>query len=433
MNQSVYAERRRRLMAAMGQGVAIVPTAPEAVRNGDAHYPYRFDSSFYYLTGFAEPEAVLVLDATQGKSVLFCRDKNPEREIWDGFRHGPQGAREGFGFDEAYTVEELDQRMPELLGNQPVLYQGFGRDAAFDARVSGWLNAVRAKTRTGISAPATLTDVNRLIDEMRLFKDAHEADLLREAGRISAAGHVAAMRATRPGRFEYQVEAEILSVFGRYGARYPSYESIVAGGANACVLHYVGNQCELRDGELLLIDAGCEYRGYAGDISRTFPVNGRFSPAQKAVYEVVLEAQLAAIARFRPGARWNEAADASLAVLVRGLIDLGLLQGSVEANIESEAYRQFYMHRIGHWLGLDVHDVGDYKQAGEWRTYQPGMVTTVEPGLYIRPADNVPAEFHNIGIRIEDDVLITESGCEVLTAGVPKTVADIEALMAEGR
>ncbi|MCG8992322.1 Xaa-Pro aminopeptidase [Laribacter hongkongensis] len=433
IDNRIYASRRQRLMGELGDGIAILPTAPELVRNGDAHYAYRFDSSFYYLTGFAEPEAVLVLDATAGKSVLFCRDKDIEREIWNGYRFGPEGAKETFGFDEAYSISEFDERLPDLLADRHTLHMGFGRDAAFDARVNVALNALRARFRTGVTAPTVLRDVQAVVHNMRLFKDDSEIALMREAGRISAEAHVAAMRAARPGRFEYQLEAEILRTFCTNGARTPSYESIVAGGGNACVLHYVSNQDVLKDGDLVLIDAGCEYQGYAGDITRTFPVNGRFSAAQRDVYDVVLAAELAAIAAVRPGARWNDPADAALRVLVQGLIDLGLLSGSLDGNIESEAYKQFYMHRIGHWLGLDVHDCGDYKVDGQWREYRPGMVTTVEPGLYLRPADNVPEAFWNIGIRIEDDVLCTAEGHEILTAGVPKSVADIEALMAEGR
>lgn len=423
--------RRERLIRSLGDGIAILPTAPEQHRNGDAHYPYRFDSSFYYLTGFAEPEAVLVLDASNGRSVLFCREKNLEREIWDGFRHGPEGAREAFGFDEAWPIDEFDARLPDLLANRDTLHYGFGRDAAFDTRINAALNTVRARFRTGVTAPTVLKDVHALVHEMRLVKDEHEIALMREAARLSAAGHVAAMRAARPGRHEYQVEAEILRTFIAGGARYPSFESIVAGGANATTLHYVGNGSVLRDGDLLLIDAGCEYQGYAGDISRTFPVNGTFSGPQRDLYQVVLASNQAAIDALAPGVRWNVPADAALAVQVRGLIDLGLLQGSVDGNIESEAYRQFYMHRIGHWLGIDVHDVGDYKIDGEWREYRPGMVTTVEPGLYVRPADNVPEAFWNIGIRIEDDVLLTASGHEVLSGDVPKSVEAVEALLAE--
>ena len=424
-----HAERRTRLMQQMGEGIAILPTAPEVVRNADSHYPYRADSHFLYLTGFAEPEAVLVLDAGAGKSILFCREKNLEREVWEGFRFGPDGAREAFGFDEAYPVGELDARLPDLLSGQKSLWWNVGRNAGFDVRVNGWLDAVRQRYSSGEQPPALYHDLLVLLDEMRMFKDAGERATLRRAGQISAQGHIQAMRATRPGMMEYQVEAEILHTFIRNGARYPSYESIVAGGANACTLHYAANNARLNDGDLLLIDAGCELNGYAGDITRTFPVNGKFSPAQRDVYEIVLAAELAGIAAVKPGALWNEPGDAALRILVQGMLDLKLLSGSVDGVIESGAFRQFYMHGIGHMIGLDVHDVGQRKQGGQWRTYQPGMCTTIEPGLYIRPAPNVPPALQNIGIRIEDDVLVTETGHEVYTADVPKEIDAIEILM----
>jgi Xaa-Pro aminopeptidase len=424
-----HAERRTRLMQQMGEGIAILPTAPEVVRNADSHYPYRADSHFLYLTGFSEPEAVLVLDAATGKSILFCRDKNIEREVWEGFRFGPDGAREAFGFDEAYAISELDVRLPDLLSGQKSLWWNVGRNAGFDVRVNGWLDAVRQRYRSGEQPPARYHDLLVLLDEMRMVKDAGERATLRRAGQISAQGHLQAMRATRPGMMEYQVEAEILHTFIRNGARYPSYESIVAGGANACTLHYAANNARLNDGDLLLIDAGCELNGYAGDITRTFPVNGKFSPAQRDVYQIVLAAELAGIAAVKPGALWNAPGDAALAVLVQGMLDLKLLRGSVDGVIESGAFRQFYMHGIGHMIGLDVHDVGQRKLGGQWRSYQPGMCTTIEPGLYIRPADNVPPALHNIGIRIEDDVLVTEGGHEVYTADVPKEIDAIEILM----
>lgn len=424
-----HAARRTRLMQQMGEGIAILPTAPEVVRNADSHYPYRADSHFLYLTGFAEPEAVLVLDALLGKSILFCREKNDEREVWEGFRFGPDGAREAFGFDEAYPVSELDARLPDLLSGQKALWWNVGRDAGFDVRVNGWLQSVRQRYRSGEQPPARYHDLLQPLDEMRMFKDAGEQATLRRAGQISAQGHIQAMRATRPGMMEYQVEAEILHSFIRQGARYPAYESIVAGGANACTLHYVANNARLNDGDLLLIDAGCELNGYAGDITRTFPVNGKFSPAQRDVYQIVLAAELAGIAAVKPGAPWNAPGDAALQVLVQGMLDLRLLRGSVDGVIESGAFRQFYMHGIGHMVGLDVHDVGQRKQGGQWRSYQPGMCTTIEPGLYIRPADNVPPALHNIGIRIEDDVLVTEDGHEVYTADVPKEIDAIEILM----
>lgn len=428
-----FQARRRRLLATMqaaGGGVAIIPTAPEHLRNRDTHYGYRFDSYFYYLTGFREPEAVLVLVAGDTpRSLLFCRTKDMEREIWDGYRFGPDAAREAFGFDAAHPIAELDEQLGTLFANQPAIFHSMGYEAAWDTRVTDALNRVRAQARTGCQAPGQIRDVRSLIDEMRLIKDASEIATMRRAADISGGAHRRAMQATRPGIHEYEIEAELIHEFRRHGSQAPAYGSIVAGGANACVLHYVENDGLLRDGDLLLIDAGCELDGYASDITRTFPVNGRFSGPQKATYELVLAAQAAAIAATRPGAGWNDPHDAATRVLAQGFIDLGLLQGSLDGVLESGSYRQFYMHRTGHWLGLDVHDAGEYKIRGEWRPLVPGNVLTVEPGCYIRPADGVPEAFWNIGIRIEDDALVTESGCDILTASTPKSVADIEALM----
>ena len=431
MNTAPYIRRRARLAQRIGKGVAIVPTAPERARNRDAHYPYRYDSYFYHLTGFVEPEAVMVVVAGDSpRHLLFCREKNEEREIWDGFRHGPAAAKETFAFDETYTIDQLDKVMPDLLADQPAVYAHLGGDSAWDARVLGWVNAVRARARTGVAAPRDIADIHTLLDEMRLIKDADELATMRRAAAISTGAHVRAMRAARAGGTEFQIEAELLHEFRRLGAQSPAYTSIVASGANACVLHYVANDATLKDGDLLLIDAGCELDGYASDITRTFPVNGRFSAPQKAVYELVLAAQAAAIAEVKAGNTWNAPHDAAVAVLAQGFIDLKLLTGSLAEVLEKETYRQFYMHRTGHWLGLDVHDAGDYKRDGQWRALQPGMVLTVEPGCYIRPGAGVPAEFAHIGVRIEDDVVVTAGGCEILTAAAPKTVSDIEALMA---
>ena len=431
---SHYAARRRRLINAMGEGVAVVATAPERVRNRDTHFPYRFDSHFYYLSGFPEPEAVVVLVAGDApRSLLFCREKNEERETWEGFRYGPGAARERFGFDEAHPISALDEKLAGLLENQPALFYPLGADAEWDARAIRWLNMVRLKVRAGIAAPERVHDVRGLIDEMRLLKDAQEARLMRRAARIAAAAHRRAMQATRPGRNEYEIEAELLYEFRRNGAQFPAYSPIVAGGANACVLHYVFNDAVLREGDLLLIDAGCELDGYASDITRTFPVSGRFSGAQRAAYDIVLAAQAAAIAKVRPGNGWNEPHDAAVRVLAQGMRDLKLLQGSLDEILEKETYKRFYMHRTGHWLGLDVHDAGEYKRAGSWRALAPGNALTVEPGLYIRAADDVPQDLRNIGIRIEDDVLVTEAGCEVITAEAPKALADVEALMRDAR
>jgi Xaa-Pro aminopeptidase len=431
MNTAPYLRRRAQLAQLIGKGVAIVPTAPERTRNRDAHYLYRYDSYFYHLTGFTEPQAVVVIVAGhKARSLLFCREKNEEREIWDGFRFGPAAAKELFAFDEAYCMDELDKRMPDLLADQPAAYAHLGADSAWDSRVLGWLNEVRARARTGVSAPRDITDVHTLLDDLRLVKDDDELATMRRAAAISTGAHVRAMRAVRAGIAEYQIEAELLHEFRRHGAQSPAYTSIVASGANACVLHYVSNDATLKDGDLILIDAGCELDGYASDITRTFPVNGRFSAPQKAVYELVLAAQAAAINEVKAGNSWNAPHDAAVKVLAQGFIDLKLLSGTLAEALEKETYRKFYMHRTGHWLGLDVHDAGDYKRDGLWRTLRPGMVLTVEPGCYIRPAEGVPAEFANIGVRIEDDVVVTRAGCEILTLAAPKAVSDIEALMA---
>ncbi|MFN3750628.1 MAG: aminopeptidase P N-terminal domain-containing protein [Thiobacillus sp.] len=429
LDAAIHRARRERVLNEMGEGVMVIATAPEVPRNRDTHYPYRHDSYFYWLTGFAEPEAVMVLVGGKApRHVLFCREKNEEREIWDGFRYGPAAAREVFAFDEAFAFDRLDAELPKLLENQPQLATIIGRDPAWDTRVMGWLNAVRAKARSGVRAPHLLADARVWLDEMRLIKDAHELALMRRAAEISTRAHGIAMRATRPGRHEYEIEAELLCAFRSGGAEAPAYNSIVASGANACVLHYVFNDKPLNDGDLLLIDAAAEFRSYAADITRTFPVNGRFSAAQKDAYEVVLAAQTAAIAAVRLGNCWNDPHEAAVRVLTQGMVDLGLLVGDVDSLIESKAYERFYMHRTGHWLGMDVHDAGEYKLGGEWRPLLPGMTLTVEPGLYIRPADDVPKALWNTGIRIEDDVAVTETGCEVLTSP-PKTVAEIEAWM----
>ncbi len=432
-----FRTRRARLlerMQAAGGGVAILPTAPERARNRDTHYPYRHDSYFYYLSGFREPEAVVVLVAgAEPKQILFCREKNEEREIWDGYRYGPEAARETFGFDEAWTVGDLERRLPDYLADQPVLWSGLGYDNDWDAKVMLALNAVRANARSGVTPPHSVRDLRAELDEMRLIKDASELATMRRAAQISAAAHCRAMRAARPGRFEYELEAELLHAFRAAGSQYPAYPSIVASGANACVLHYVDNDHRMTDGELLLIDAGCELDGYASDITRSFPVNGQFSAAQREVYELVLAAQHAARAEIRPGAHWNQPHDAAVKVLAQGLLDLGLLKGSLDAVLEKGDYRRFYMHRTGHWLGMDVHDAGEYKLGGDWRALVEGMVLTVEPGCYIRPAADVPEAFWNIGVRIEDDAIVTADGCEFISEDVPKTVADIEALMRDGR
>jgi Xaa-Pro aminopeptidase len=381
---NIYAQRRALLLTHMQRGIAIIPTAPEVARNADSHYAYRHGSNFYYLTGFTEPEALLVLIAGDAPlSILFCREKNLEREIWDGHRVGPDAVPGQFGFDAAYSIAQLDDKLAELMCNQPALFYPLGGDAAWDQRILKLRSTVQEKVRSGIRAPDEIRDARALLNEMRLFKDGHELGIMRRAAAISTTAHKRAMQFTRPGQFEYQVEAELLHEFCRQGARNPAYTSIVAGGANACVLHYVGNNAQLRDGDLLLIDAGCELDGYASDITRTFPVNGKFSAAQKDVYEIVLAAQAAAIAAAQPNQTWIAPHNAALRVLAQGFIDLKLCHGSVDEVLENESYKKFYMHRTGHWLGMDVHDVGDYKIGDNWRTLQPGMVLTVEPGCYI--------------------------------------------------
>jgi len=430
-NLKEFQQRRANLIKKMGDGIAFIPTSPEVIRNRDSHYPYRFDSYFYYLAGFTEPESVLVIIAgKKNKSILFCRDKDMEREIWDGFRYGPEKAKEKFGFDEAYSINQLNDHMPKLLGNQAKLFYSLGTDSRWDAQVTGWLNEVRDLARTGVSVPAEIVDVRQLIDTMRLVKSPYEQDLMRRSANIAAGAHNRAIKFTKPNKIEYEIEAEFLHEFYRKGAQSPAYSSIVAGGANACTLHYNANNCMLNEGDLLLIDAGCELNGYASDITRTFPINGKFSAAQKDLYELVLNAQHAAIEVAKSGKPWNAPHEAALDVLAQGFVDFKLCKGSRTEVLETHAYRQFYMHRTGHWLGLDVHDAGEYKdKAGNWTLLEAGNTLTVEPGCYVRPADNVPKHFWNIGIRIEDDVLITKTGNEVLTKNAVKSVAEIEALM----
>lgn len=443
---TAFSARRTKLleqMRAKGGGVAIIATAPEAMRNSDVEYPYRHDSYFYYLSGFGEPEAVVVLVAGETmRSILFCREKDVEREIWDGFRYGPEAAKEAFGFDAAFPIAILETELPKLLANIPALYYGVG--GMLDSKVQAWLAAVRAQARSGVKAPASIHDLHPLLNEMRLFKDASEITSMKKAAAISTSAHARAMRFSRAGQTEYQVEAELLHEFRRHGSDFPAYTSIVATGSNACVLHYRAGASVLKDGDLVLIDAGCEFDSYASDITRTYPVNGKFSAPQKAMYELVLAAQDAALQTIKPGQRFNDAHDAAVHVLAQGMLDHGLLDkskhGKVDDVIASGAYRQFYMHKTGHWIGMDVHDVGDYREAEDApgqerpsRILRPGMVTTVEPGIYIRPAAGVPEQFWNIGIRIEDDVLVTADGHENLTLAAPKTVAEIEALMRDAQ
>jgi len=429
-----FARRRKQLMAQMeSNSIAIVPAAPERVRSRDTEYLYRQDSDFYYLSGFVEPEAVLVLipGREHGEYVMFCREKDREREIWDGYRQGPDGVCKNLGADDAFPIDDIDEILPGLIEGRERVYYAMGKDADFDHQVMSWVNSIRAKVRSGATPPGEFLDLDHYLHDMRLYKSDAEVAVMREAGEISARAHVRAMQACKAGVFEYQLEADILHEFARSGARNPAYNSIVGGGDNACILHYVENQDELNDGDLVLIDAGCELEYYAADITRTFPVNGTFSKEQKALYQLTLDAQQAAIDVIKPGNHWNEPHEASVRTITAGLLELGLLQGELEALIEGEDYKEFYMHRIGHWLGMDVHDVGDYKVGGEWRVLEPGMCMTVEPGIYVAP-DNIQVEskWRGIGIRIEDDIVITKDGCDILSKDVPKSVAAIEALMA---
>jgi len=432
----VYRARRDALLRTMrehtGGGVALIPTAPEVPRNRDSLYPYRHDSYFYYLSGFPEPEAVIALVAGPDgdRHVLFCREKNEEREIWDGFRYGPEAAKEVFGFDEALPIEAVKDRLPDLASDRPALFTPLGLFSDWDRQITDVLNEVRARARTGVAAPEEIVDVRGALDSMRLVKDAEEIRLMRHSAKISAAAHRRAIARARPGQHEYQVEAELAHEFLQHGAQAVAYASIVASGPNACVLHYRDNNREMQGGDLLLIDAGCEYQGYASDITRTFPVNGRFSGPQRDIYELVLASQLACLDAVRPGAEFHDYHKVAERVLAQGFIDLGLCKGTFDEVLETGAYKQFYMHRAGHWLGMDVHDAGLYQVRGASQRLAPGMVLTVEPGAYIRPADNVPERFWNIGVRIEDDVLVTADGVENLTSDAPKSVADVEAACA---
>ena len=447
---AVFARRRRELMERMGSGsIALLPAAPSMPRNRDVHYPYRQDSDFYYLTGFPEPEAVAVLaPGGEHEFLLFCRERDPQMEIWHGRRAGPKGALDRYGADNAHPIAEIDKRLPPLLENRERVFHAIGYSPDFDRRVMDWINQVRGKARAGVRAPTTFVALDHLLHAMRLRKEPEEIAVMRESARIAADAHRQAMRVCRPGLMEYQLEAEILHTFIRNGAGW-SYPSIVGGGDNSCILHYTENNAPLNDGEIVLIDAGAELDGYASDITRSFPVNGRFSGEQRAVYEIVLAAQRAAIDKVRPGCHFNEPHDAAVRALTEGLVALGLLHGEAEALIEEERHKALYMHRTGHWLGMDVHDVGDYKTGDDWRAFEPGMVTTIEPGLYI-PAGGKIVDAHwarlgvdletelderwwRIGIRIEDDVLVTADGNEILTRAAPKDIDDIEALMREGR
>ena len=456
---ALYAQRRAHLASLLGpKGIAIIPTAPEQQRNRDADFLYRHDSYFYYLSGFTEPKAFLVITG-DGRTTLFCQPKDMEREIWDGYRLGPADAPARLGVDAAVSATELDAQMPALLDGRDAVWYPFATHKGLEARIDDWLGQVRARVRYGTLCPEQQRDLCGLLDEMRLVKDAHEQAVMRRAAQISAGAHIRAMqlsaRMLRAGQEvrEYHLDAELLHEFRRHGSQYPAYGSIVAAGANACVLHYRADTAPVRDGELVLIDAGCELDGYASDITRTFPANGRFSGPQRTLYELVLASQYAAVAATRAGARFTDPHEASVKVLAQGMLDVGLLDsnkaGTLDDVIEKRAYFQFYMHRTGHWLGMDVHDCGAYTEPSEIgqtsvrqdaltgdtivnrpaRILQPGMVLTIEPGIYVRPAAGVPEAFHNIGIRIEDDAIVTASGCELISRGVPVAADEIEALM----
>ncbi len=457
---SVYAQRRARVAAELakeGAAVAIVPTAPERARNRDSDFLFRHDSYFYYLTGFTEPHAWLVI-TSDGQSTLFCQPKDLEREIWDGFRLGPDAAPAALDVDAAHSVATLDTQLPKLLENRSTVWYPFATHKGLESQVDGWLQAVRARVRFGALCPERQRDLCGVLDEMRLFKDVFEQATMRRAAQISAEAHIRAMqlsaRRLRAGEDvrEYHLDAELLHEFRRQGSQYPAYSSIVAAGANACVLHYRADAAPVRNGELVLIDAGCELDGYASDITRTFPANGTFTGPQRTLYELVLASQDAAVAATKAGARFTDPHEATVKVLAQGMLDVGLLDknkvGNAQDVIEQRAYFQFYMHRTGHWLGMDVHDCGSYVEPGEQgtserkdplsgetivnrpsRILRPGMVLTIEPGLYVRPAEGVPEQFHNIGIRIEDDAIVTETGCELISRGVPVKADEIEALM----
>jgi Xaa-Pro aminopeptidase len=440
-------ELAKQIFAKTGGGIAVVSTAPEIARNRDSEFPYRHDSDFYYLTGFEEPGATLVMKVDgdgknfQLQSHLFCRPKDPEREIWDGIRLGPEAAPEVLGVDYAHSNQELDRKLGELLADQDAVYIRLAESAEADRRLRHWMKQVRGQVRSGVNPPSEFHDIEALIHEMRLFKDVHEIEIMRRAAAISARAHIRAMQICTPGMREYQLEAELLHEFRNSGAQSVAYNSIVAGGANSCILHYRAGSTELRSGELCLIDAGCELDGYASDITRTFPVNGKFTGPQRALYDITLAAQEAAIAMTKPGNTFMQPHEAALKVLTQGLLDEKLLKltdlGSLENAIETGAYRRFYMHRTSHWLGMDVHDVGSYREASRdsssedkpWRVLKSGMVITIEPGLYIRPAADVDEKFWNIGIRIEDDAVLNNSGCELISRGVPVKADEIEALM----
>ena len=434
MDKKECQRRRKRLMDMIGSdSIAILPTASVYIRNRDVEFPFRPDSDFYYLTAYPEPDAVAVLipDRAEGEYILFCRDSDEEMETWHGRRAGLEGALEIYGVDDAFPIEDMDDILPGLIEGHERIFYNMGSDQNFDQRVLGWVKQIRGKARMGVVAPDEFISLNHFLHDMRLYKSRHEIKLMRQAAKISASAHKRAMQNCNPGMHEYQIEAELLHEFIQNGARAAAYPSIVGSGANGCILHYTENQDEINEGDLLLIDAGAEYQGYASDVTRTFPASGKFSTAQRKVYDLVLAAQLAAIEQVKPGNHWNDPHDAAVRVLTEGMVELGILKGDPKVLIKDQDYTKYYMHRTGHWIGMDVHDVGDYKVDGEWRMLEPGMVMTVEPGLYLTAGmRGLPKKWWNIGIRIEDDVLVTKDGYEILSKDAPKTSDEIEELMA---
>lgn len=434
LDSKEYAKRRRQLLDLMRpNSIAIIPSAPTTTRNRDVEHPFRQDSDFYYLSGFAEEFSVIVLISgrEQGEYVLFCQEKIKEQEIWTGRRVGPEAAIDVLGCDDAFPITDIDDILPGLIEGKDCVYTNLGVSPEFDTRLMSWVNDIKAQVRNGATPPREFSALDYLLHEMRLIKSPAEIKVMQRAAEISADAHTRVMQMVKPGMYEYQLEAELIRTFMAAGSRWPAYPSIVGTGENGCILHYTQNTSEIKDGDLILIDAGCELDYYASDITRTFPANGKFSPAQAAMYQLVLDANIAAIAAVKPGANWNSPHEVAVKILTAGLVEHGLLTGNVDELIESEAYRQFYMHKTGHWLGMDVHDVGEYRIDGQWRILEEGMVMTIEPGLYIAPDDgSVDPKWRGIGIRIEDDIVVTKTGCKVLTADVVKEIAAIEALMA---
>lgn len=430
-----FARRRRELMALMQpDSIAILPSAREVIRNNDVDYQFRQDSDFYYLTGFKEAESVFVLvpGREHGEAILFCRERDPEQERWYGKITGPERAMQLYGIDDAFPIADIDDILPGMIEGKNKLYYTMGNHPEFDARVIAWVKGISGNKQTGTKPPGEFVQLGQYLHELRLFKSALEIEVMKHGAQITGAAHRRLLKAVRPGLREYQLEAEFQHELVMSGARSPAYPPIVGGGENACILHYTLNDESLRSGDLVLVDAGGEYEYYASDVTRTFPVGGTFTRAQKLLYDIVLKAQLAAIEMVKPGNHWNQPHEAAIRVITEGLVEIGLLSGDVDTLLEEEAYKKFYMHRTGHWLGLDVHDVGEYKIDGEWRVFEPGMVTTVEPGIYIsEEMEDVPAKFRGIGIRIEDDVLVTAEGNEVITATIPKSIEELELLIGE--